>query len=153
MLASLHVCHYVVALHIRQRLRCERQVHLHRALRSEMRDGLRILRLLVVLFRDYRPFACFAGIGAGFAAAGLAAGSLPILEFVRTGLVGRFPMAVLAASLMTLSVLLGLTGVLLEANLRYHREAYQIKLREFCCRSLHKKLAHNARVAVLSVFR
>jgi glycosyltransferase involved in cell wall biosynthesis len=118
-----------------------------------MRDGLRILRLLVVLFRDYRPFAFFGGFGSGFAAAGLAAGSLPILEFVRTGLVGRFPLAVLAASLMTLSILLGLAGILLQANLRYHREAYQIKLREFCCRSLHNKLDLNGRGAVLSVFR
>ena len=32
---------------------------------------------------------------------------------------------------MTLSILIGLVGVLLEANLRYHREAYHIQLRKF----------------------
>ena len=36
-----------------------------------VRDGLRILRLLVVLFRDYRPLAFFATIGAIAAVAGL----------------------------------------------------------------------------------
>jgi len=96
-----------------------------------MRDGLHILRLLVVLFRDYRPFAFFGTISALIAATGLAAGSAPIVEYFRTGFVGRLPLAVLAASLMTLSILIGLVGVLLEANLRYHREAYHIQLRKF----------------------
>jgi hypothetical protein len=96
-----------------------------------VRDGLRILRLLVVLFRDYRPLAFFAGISAAIAAAGLLAGFAPVAEYFRTGLVNRLPLAVLAASLMTLSILVGLIGLLLEANLRYHREAYHIQLRKF----------------------
>ncbi len=96
-----------------------------------MRDGLRILRLLLVLFRDYRPLAFFGTIGGIIAAAGLAAGSAPILEYFYTGLVNRLPLAVLAASLMTLSIFVGLAGVLLEANLRYHREAYHIQIRKF----------------------
>ena len=96
-----------------------------------IQDGLRILRLLVVLFRDYRPLAFFGTLAAFCAAGGLAAGSLPILEYFHTGLVGRLPLAVLAASLMTLSILIGLVGLVLEANLRYHREAYHIQLRKF----------------------
>jgi len=96
-----------------------------------LRDGLRILRLLVVLFRDYRPLAFFGTIGAIVATAGLAAGSAPIFEYFHTGLVNRLPLAVLAASLMTLSIFVGLAGVLLEANLRYHREAYHIQIRKF----------------------
>ena len=96
-----------------------------------VRDGLRILRLLVVLFRDYRPFAFFGTVSVVIAMIGLAAGSAPIVEYFRTGLVNRLPLAVLAASLMTLSILFGLVGVVLEANLRYHREAYHIQLRKF----------------------
>ncbi len=96
-----------------------------------VRDGLRILRLLVVLFRDYRPFAFFGTMGATIATFGLIAGSLPVIEYFHTGLVNRLPLAVLAASLMTLSIFVGLAGVLLEANLRYHREAYHIQIRKF----------------------
>jgi hypothetical protein len=96
-----------------------------------VRDGLRMLRLFVVLFRDYRPFAFFGTISAISAITGLAAGSAPIVEYFHTGLVNRLPLAVLAASLMTLSMLIGLVGVLLEANLRYHREAYHIQIRKF----------------------
>src|ERR1700736_4159811 len=96
-----------------------------------VRDGLRILRLLVVLFRDYRPFTFFGTLSAILAAAGLTAGSAPIIEYFHTGLVNRLPLAVLAASMMTLSILIGLVGLLLEANLRYHREAYHIQIRKY----------------------
>jgi glycosyltransferase involved in cell wall biosynthesis len=96
-----------------------------------VRDGLRMLRLLAVLFRDYRPLAFFGGVSALIATTGLAAGSIPVMEYFYTGLVNRLPLAVLAASLMTLSILIGLVGVVLEANLRYHREAYHIQLRKY----------------------
>ena len=96
-----------------------------------VRDGSRILRLLLVLFRDYRPLAFFGTIASLVALSGLTAGSLPVLEYVHTGLVNRLPLAVLAASLMTLSIIISLVGLLLEANLRYHREAYHIQLRRF----------------------
>jgi glycosyltransferase involved in cell wall biosynthesis len=94
-------------------------------------DGLRILRLLLVLFRDYRPFAFFGTIGLLSAISGLAAGSVPVTDYFRTGLVNHLPLAILAATLVTLSIVIGLVGLLLEANLRYHREAYHIQLRKF----------------------
>ena len=95
------------------------------------RDGLRIFRLLVVLFRDYRPLTFFGHIAAVAALLGLSAGCIPIAEYLTTGLVNRLPLAVLAASLVTLSIIIGLVGLLLEANLRYHREAYHIQLRKY----------------------
>lgn len=105
------------------------------------RDGLRILRLLVVLFRDYRPLAFFGNLAAAFAVFGLATGSLPVAEFFSTGLVQRLPLAVLAASLVTLSIFIGLVGLLLESNLRYHREAYHIQLRKFGAPALKQPVA------------
>ena len=95
------------------------------------RDGLRILRLLVVLFRDYRPLAFFGTIAAAFLVAALVAGFLPVYEYYRTRLVGRFPLAILAASLMNLSLFALLTGVMLQSGLRHRREAWQIELRRF----------------------
>jgi glycosyltransferase involved in cell wall biosynthesis len=96
-----------------------------------VRDGFRILRLLFVLSRDYRPLWFFGGIAFLFFAAGLAAGSLPIAEYYRTRLVGHFPLAILAAGLMNLSLFTLLTGVMLESGLRHRRESYQIALRNY----------------------
>ena len=94
-------------------------------------DGLRILRLLVVLFRDYRPLLFFGSISFLFFGAGLAAGALPIFEYFTTRMVGRFPLAILAAGLMNLSLFTLLTGVMLESSLRHRREAYQVTLRNY----------------------
>ena len=96
-----------------------------------VRDGFRILRLLFVLSRDYRPLVFFGGVAFLFFAAGLAAGSLPIAEYYRTRLVGRFPLAILAAGLMNLSLFTLLTGLMLESGLRHRRESYQIALRNY----------------------
>lgn len=95
------------------------------------RDGLRILRLLFVLFRDYRPLAFFGSLSFAFFAAGLLAGSLPIYEYIQTRWVGRFPLAVLAAALMNLSLFSLLTGVMLQSSLRHRRESYQVELRRY----------------------
>jgi glycosyltransferase involved in cell wall biosynthesis len=94
-------------------------------------DGFRILRLILVLFRDYRPFEFFALVSAFFFIAGLAAGYLPVREYFQTHLVGRFPLAILAAALMNLALFSLLTGVMLESGLRHRREAWQIQLRNF----------------------
>ena len=91
-------------------------------------DGWRILRFLVVLFRDYRPLV-FSSIAALLFVLGLVAGSLPIYEYFTTGFVGRFPLAILASSIVILGVLMLQTGLILESSLRHHREAYQRWLR------------------------
>jgi glycosyltransferase involved in cell wall biosynthesis len=96
-----------------------------------VRDGFRILRLLVVLFRDYRPLLFFGAISLLFFLAGLAAGSLPVYEYLTTRMVGRFPLAILAAGLMNLSLFTLLTGVMLESGLRHRRESYQVALRNY----------------------
>lgn len=96
-----------------------------------VRDGIRIARFLLVLFRDYRPFAFFSVAATFIAMLGLAAGTLPILGYLQTGLVHRLPLAVLAASLMILACLALQTGLSLESSLRYHREDYQNRIRSF----------------------
>ncbi len=93
-------------------------------------DGWRILRFLLLLFRDFKPLACFGSVSLFVLLLGLLAGSVPVLEYLRTGLVGRFPLAILAASLVNVSIMLMLVGVLLQSSLRYHRERYQVELRK-----------------------
>ncbi len=96
-----------------------------------VRDGTHILWFLIVLFRDYRPFAFFSLIAAVFAGLGLLAGSLPIYEYVTTGLVNRIPLAIFATGLMNLALYSILTGVVLESGLRRQRETSQLVLRNF----------------------
>jgi len=98
---------------------------------NTVRDGLRIFRLLLVLFRDYRPLNFFGSLALVLAILGSCAGSFPILEYLDVGQVQRFPLAILAAGLMNLAFLTGLTGVMLESGLRHRREGFQLQLRQF----------------------
>ena len=69
---------------------------------STYRDGLRILRTMLRLFRDVRPVQFFGAFALLFAAIGLVLGAEVVVEFVRSGLVTRLPTAVLATGLMLL---------------------------------------------------
>jgi glycosyltransferase involved in cell wall biosynthesis len=77
------------------------------------RDGYRILLAILTFFRDYKPMTCFGLLALFFLVLSLAGGSVVVLEFVRTGLVPRLPLAVLSAALFLLSALSFACGVLL----------------------------------------
>jgi hypothetical protein len=76
------------------------------------------------LFKDYKPMAFFGGLAVLLAAVSLSIGYIPIEEYVRTGLVLRFPLAILAASLGILSALMFSVGMILDTAARYHREVF-----------------------------
>ncbi len=95
-----------------------------------VQDGSRILRLLFVMFRDYRPLVCFSTVAGVFFLLSLLAGSAPIHDYVTTRFVTHLPLAVLAASLMILAFLCLQTGLVLESGLRHQREATQLRLRD-----------------------
>jgi hypothetical protein len=82
---------------------------------ATVRDGSRVLLAILTFFRDFRPLTCFAVLAALFAASALGFGWLVIADYVRTGLVHRLPLAVLAAALFILSALSLACGVILSS--------------------------------------
>jgi glycosyltransferase involved in cell wall biosynthesis len=87
------------------------------------RDGIRILWTIVILTKDERPFFFYSIASVGLALAALSLGIPVVLEFLTTGLVLRFPTAILAASIMVLSSLCLTTGLILDSVARGRREA------------------------------
>jgi glycosyltransferase involved in cell wall biosynthesis len=83
-----------------------------------VRDGVRIFRFTLRLFKDVKPFVFFSLVALLFAIAGLALGAEVIVEFMRTGLVPRLPTAVLATGLMLVSALLFTCGLILDTVTR-----------------------------------
>ncbi|MFH1112357.1 MAG: hypothetical protein V1792_00410 [Pseudomonadota bacterium] len=72
---------------------------------STIRDGLRILKTVLLLLKNERPFYCFLAFSLVLAILALVL-AYPLLEvYARTGLVPRFPTAFLCASLMVLAAL------------------------------------------------
>ncbi len=86
------------------------------------RDGFRILRAIVNLFRDERPLAFFSLLASVLALASVALAVPVLLTFFETGLVPRLPTAVLAASLMLLAFLSLVSGLILDTVSQGRRE-------------------------------
>jgi glycosyltransferase involved in cell wall biosynthesis len=94
-------------------------------------DGFLIGRCILMLFKDYKPLLFFSALSALLAAAALAAGSAPILDFVRTGYVLHVPRAILAAALGTLSIIFLTAGLILDTIAKYHEETIGLWRRSF----------------------
>jgi glycosyltransferase involved in cell wall biosynthesis len=89
---------------------------------STFKDGFRILKTMLRLFSAERPLACFGGISGVLGLLGIGLGVPVIIEFMQTGLVPRFPTAILATGLMILAALSGFAGLILDTVTRGRRE-------------------------------
>jgi glycosyltransferase involved in cell wall biosynthesis len=86
------------------------------------RDGVRILTAILVLFKEERPLAFFGLAGLALALLSLGLGYPVLMEYLRTGLVPRFPTAILATGLMILAFLSFASGLILETVTRGRKE-------------------------------
>jgi glycosyltransferase involved in cell wall biosynthesis len=91
-----------------------------------VRDGLRILRTIVVLVKEERPLQFFTVCGAVLLLLGLGLGFPLVTEFLRTGLVPRFPTAILATGVVVLSFLSFAAGLILDSVARGRKEMKRI---------------------------
>jgi glycosyltransferase involved in cell wall biosynthesis len=85
-------------------------------------DGLKILRLIVFLYKNERPFQFFSAIAGAFIAVALALGIPLVVTFMETGLVLRQPTAILATGFVLLSALSFVSGLILDTVTRGRRE-------------------------------
>ncbi|HEV8037086.1 glycosyltransferase family 2 protein [Yoonia sp.] len=89
---------------------------------NTIRDGFRILKMIILLVKEERPFAFFGSVGVLLALLSLLLGAPVVVEFVETGLVPRFPTAILASAIMVIGVLSVITGLILDTVTLGRRE-------------------------------
>lgn len=89
---------------------------------STFRDGWRILRTIVTLIKEERPLRFFALLGFVLAVVALVLAWPVFVEFQATGLVPRFPTAILCTGLMILAFLSLACGAILDTVTRGRRE-------------------------------
>ncbi len=97
---------------------------------STFRDGFRILWMIAMMYRALKPFKFYGAIAAALAVLGVGLGLPVVAEFIETGLVPRLPTAVLAASIVQLSVLSFVCGLIVEAVADGRREAKRLRYLE-----------------------
>jgi len=89
---------------------------------STIRDGVRILRMIVSLVKEERPLQFFGLLALALFLLGIGLGYPVVAEFARTGLVPRFPTAILASAIMVIGVLCFFCGLLLDSVTLGRRE-------------------------------
>lgn len=93
---------------------------------STYRDGWRILRTIVTLYRIERPILFFGVIAALLAALALGLAAPLVVTYIQTRLVPRFPTAILVTGLMILATLSGMCGLILDTVVRGRREVRRL---------------------------
>ena len=89
---------------------------------STYRDGWRILKTILKLFRSERPLAFFSLLGGALATLAILL-AMPLLwTYLETGEVPRFPTAILATGLMILASLSLASGLILDTVTRGRQE-------------------------------
>ncbi|SFP50230.1 glycosyltransferase family 2 protein [Sphingomonas rubra] len=89
-------------------------------------DGFRILRTIATLYRIERPLWFFGGIGGAMAALAVLLAVPLAVTYVATGLVPRFPTAILVTGLMILAALNLFAGLILDTVVRGRREVKRL---------------------------
>ncbi|MFL6740016.1 MAG: glycosyltransferase family 2 protein [Sphingomicrobium sp.] len=89
---------------------------------STFSDGWRILKTIVTLYRIERPVLFFGTIGALLLAAAILLSIPLVITYLHTGLVPRFPTAILATGLVIVAVLCVFAGLILDTVTRGRRE-------------------------------
>jgi hypothetical protein len=89
-------------------------------------DGVQILLVMLALFRNERPMMFFGSLAFGFAILSLALATPLLATFAATGLVPRFPTAILCAAIMLLAFLSFASGLILDTVTRGRREVRRL---------------------------
>jgi hypothetical protein len=98
---------------------------------STYKDGFRILRTIAVLVKEEKPLAFFSVVSLVLVLIALALGVPVIIEFTHTGLVPRFPTALLASAIVILSFLSFACGLILDTVSRGRAETRRLAYLSF----------------------
>lgn len=87
------------------------------------RDGLRILGMFMVLAKETRPAAFFGAIGLALTLVALGLSAPLFFTYLETGLVPRFPTAILSMGLVIIATVSAVCGLILDSLARARVEA------------------------------
>lgn len=91
-------------------------------------DGIKVLKMIFSLFKDYKPLGFFSLIALVFFVVGLCFGIPVIVEFASTGLVPKLPTAIVAVTFCGLAALMLVCGLILDTVVKGHRRDWELKV-------------------------
>ncbi len=97
---------------------------------STFSDGMKVLMMIMSLFKDYKPLALFSWVALIFVVLGLICGVPVIAQFAETGLVPKLPSALLAMGLVFVGLLSLACGLILDTQVKGSRKQYELMVTE-----------------------
>lgn len=96
---------------------------------NTIKDGFKIFKSMLRSFYTYRPRAAYSLNAGLWLAISIFLGLTPVIEYLQTGTVPRFPRLIVSTGALVIAVQLWITGIILErvnlTHLNQARKAYQ----------------------------
>lgn len=92
------------------------------------KDGLRVLKTIAILFKEYKPGYFFTTIGTISLIISILLGLPVVIEYMNTGIVPRFPSLIVSGVFLIVTLLLWITGILLQVIVKKHKQLYELYL-------------------------
>lgn len=89
-------------------------------------DGIKVLKTIGTLFKEYKPSLFFNIIALVSLLVSLVLGIPVLTEYFNTGLVPRFPSLIVSMILLAISILMWITGIILQVINKKHKQLYEL---------------------------
>jgi len=93
-------------------------------------DGFKVLKTIATLFKEYKPAFFFNIFASLFLIVALILGLPVFIEYFQTGLVPKFPSLIVAGVFLTITLLLWITGIILEVIVKKHKQLYELMMNQ-----------------------
>ncbi|GFI44621.1 bifunctional apolipoprotein N-acyltransferase/polyprenol monophosphomannose synthase [Lachnospiraceae bacterium] len=93
-------------------------------------DGVKVLKTIATLFRDYKPLLFFSTIAMVCMIGAMVLFVPVLLEYFASGVVLRFPSLIVSGVFALIAILLWICGVILHVIAKKHRQLYELFLNQ-----------------------
>lgn len=93
-------------------------------------DGIKVLKTIGALFKEYRPALFFNIFASIVLLVGIIIGIPPFADYFKLGVVLKFPSLIFACFLVTVAILLWITGMILQVIAKKNKQTYELYLNE-----------------------
>lgn len=94
-------------------------------------DGMKVLKTIAMLCKEYKPGLFFNIIASLFFIISTILGIPVVSEYFQTGIVPRFPSLIVSGISLLITILLVITGIILQVIAKKHRQLFEIQLNQF----------------------
>jgi len=95
---------------------------------NTIKDGIRVIKTIFHIFKDYQPFYFFSFWSILFFISGFLMGCPVIIEFIKTSYITKVPSAILASGLMLMATLSVSIALILDTVVRNYKANFYINL-------------------------